>query len=79
MTSGIFDTTVAGVPSRAVVYAKLMNHLRESQELAALLAHLHGTESNDMDRLLQKGWLGISEMFKLTQKHITDMAMRKLS
>lgn len=74
----IYDTTIGGVPSRSVVYAKLLDHVRECQDLAALMSHLHQTESNDMDRLLAKGWLGMSEMFKLTAYQIIELAKSKM-
>lgn len=74
----IYDTTVAGVPSRSVVYAKLLEHVRECQDCAALMAHLHNTEGNDMDKLLAKGWLGMSEMFKLMAHQVTELAKNKL-
>lgn len=79
MSSGIFETTIGGTPSRALVYAKLLEHIREAQDLAALMAHLHNTEGNDMDKLLAKGWLGMSELFKLTAYQITELAKNKLS
>lgn len=74
----IFDTTIGGVPSRSVVYAKLLEKTRECQDLAALMAHLHNTEGNDMDKLLAKGWLGMSEMYSLTAHKITELASNKL-
>lgn len=74
----IFDTTIGGTPSRAVVYAKLLEHIREAQELAALMAHLHNTEGNEMDKLLAKGWLGMSELYKMNAHMITQLAMNKL-
>lgn len=75
----IYDTTIGGVPSRSMVYSKLLERIRECQDLAALMAHLHNTEGNDMDKLLAKGWLGMSEMFKLTAYQITELAKNKLS
>lgn len=79
MSRGIFDTTIGGVPSRAMVYSKLLDHVRECQDLTALMGHLHNTEASDMDKLLAKGWLGMSEMFKLTAYQITELAKNKLS
>lgn len=73
-----YDTTIGGVPSRGVVFAKLLEHIRECQDLAAMMAHLHNTEGNDMDKLLAKGWLGVSEMFKLTAHQVTELAKNKL-
>lgn len=74
----IFDTTIAGVPSRGIVYAKIMDLLRELEESYALMAHLHQTEGNNMDALLAKGWLGMSELARAQQIKITALAMNKL-
>ncbi len=70
--------TIGGIPTRGEAYSRLMHHLRECQEQAAILAHLHNTESNDMDKLLAKGWLGITEMMKMIQDKVTKMAMRRM-
>lgn len=70
--------TLGGVVTRGETYAKLMHHINESQNLAAVLAHLHQTEGTDMDRLLAKGWLGVSELFRVTGKKVTALAMNKL-
>lgn len=78
MTKGIFSTTIGGQVTRSEVYLKLLDHVREAQDCAALMAHLHNTESNDMDKLLAKGWLGVSEMFKLAAFQITELAKNKL-
>jgi hypothetical protein len=55
-------------------YTKLSHSLTMCQEASALLAHLHNTEGTEMDRLLAKGWLGTSEMFKLTQSNVARLA-----
>lgn len=78
MTKGIFSTTIGGQVSRGEVFAKLLDHVREAQDCAALMAHLHNTEGNDMDKLLARGWLGMSEMFKLIAHQVTQLAMNKL-
>lgn len=78
MTKGIHSLTIGGQVTRAEVYAKLLDHIREAQDCAALMAHLHNTEGNDMDKLLAKGWLGMSEMFKLTAHQVTMLAQNKL-
>lgn len=70
--------TEAGRPTRGILYAQISEKLREIQELTAMMAHLHQTEDNHMDKLLAKGWLGMSEMFKLIQRKITDLAMGRL-
>jgi hypothetical protein len=70
--------TIGGRATRSEVYTKLLHHLIEVQELCAVMAHLHNTESNKMDQLLAKGWLGMSELFKKIQHQVTDLAMGKL-
>lgn len=70
--------TSGGTPSRSHTYAKIMDLLRQLQDQTAIMGHLHNTESNDMDKTLAKGWLGMSEMFKLIQHKVTELAMNKL-
>lgn len=70
--------TTAGRPDRGVTYAKLMDHLREAQECAAMLSHLHNTEGNDRDKLIAKGWLAVAEMFRKVQFQVTHLAMGRL-
>lgn len=73
-----YETTL-GVPTRGDTYAQLMEKLRESEELAAMMAHLHQTEGNTMDELLAKGWLGIAELFKKVRFQITKLAQGRLN
>ena len=70
--------TIGGVATRSESYTKLLHHLIECQELCAVMCHLHQTEGNDMDQLLAKGWLGMSELFKRMQHQVTELAMGKL-
>ncbi len=70
--------TIGGQVTRGETYAKLMDHLREAQECACVLAHLHNTEDNDMDKLLAGGWLGVAEMFRLAQDTVTQLAMKRM-
>jgi len=78
MTKGILSTTIGGQVSRSEVYMKLLDHVREAQDCAALMAHLHNTEGNDVDKVLAKGWLGMSELFKLLAHQVTLLAQNKL-
>lgn len=71
--------TIGGVPSRSEVYLKLIHHIDEAQSLCAIMAHLHNTEDNSMDRLLAKGWLGMSELFRKIRHQITELASNKLN
>ena len=75
----VIRTTIGGAPSRSMVYAKLTDHLREAADCAAIMAHLHNTEGNDMDKVLAKGWLGIHELILRLIAQITKLAASKLS
>lgn len=71
--------TSAGLPTRALILSQLNEKLIECQELSAMYAHLLNTEDNHMDRLLAKGWLGMSELFRQVQFKITQLAQGKLN
>lgn len=70
--------TIGGVVTRGEVYMKMLDHLRQIQDLTATMSHLHQTEDNDMDKLLAKGWLGMTELFKRVEHQVTSLAMNKL-
>lgn len=80
MTKGdtVFRTTIAGAPSRGMVYAKLTDHLREAADCMAVMAHLHNTEGNDTDKLLARGWLGMHELILRLIAQVTKLAANKL-
>lgn len=66
------------VPTRGETYAKLIEYLRQAQDCAAMMVHLHNTEANDKDKLLAKGWLVVSEGLKLMQSQVTKLAQGRL-
>lgn len=66
--------TFGGHATRGETYAKLSYHLIECQELAAVMAHLHNTETSLGDRAKAQGWLTVSEMFKRIQHQLTSLA-----
>jgi len=68
--------TTCGMPTEGETYAKLMEHLRESQECAAMLAHLH--RANDRT-VTANGWLAVSEHLRKMQFTITNIAVGKMS
>ena len=70
-------STIGGTVTRGEAYSKLMHHLREAQDQAAVLSHLHNTEASKMDALMAQGWLAISEMLKLTRNNIIKLAANK--
>ena len=74
----VYRTTIGGQVTRGQVYAKLTDHLREAADCMAIMAHLHNTEGNDMDKVLAKGWLGVQELISRQCTQITKLAMSKL-
>lgn len=62
------------IPTPGEEFAKLIEHLRKSQEGCAMLAHL----TRDDDKLRAQGWLAISEMLKLTVKNVTKLAIGRM-
>lgn len=66
------------VPTVGEQYAKLMEHLRHAQEDAAMLAHLHNTESGSKAAMMAKGWLVVSEALKAMQGTVTRLAQGRL-
>jgi hypothetical protein len=70
------DITIGGIPSRSTVYMKLCDTLRDAQDCAAMMAHLHNTE-NDADKLHAQGWFAIEELLKRLIHQITALAAGK--
>lgn len=66
--------TKGGVVSRSETYMKLIEHLREAQDQAAMLGHLHNAESSDHDKAAARGWLMISEQMKRMVYVVTELA-----
>ena len=60
------------IPTTGDTFARLIEHLRLAQEAAALLGHLEA----DSDKVLSHGWLGVSEILKLTVGKVTEMATK---
>lgn len=69
--------TESGYVTRAAVYSKLLDHLREAADMAATLSHLHNTEDGGMDKLIARGWLGIHELLLRLVAQITKLAANK--
>ena len=70
-------STTAGIPTRGDAFTKLIHHLNEAADQAALLSHLHSTEDSEMDKLTAKGWLGVHELLLRTRTQITKLEMNK--
>ena len=71
--------TSAGLPTRGLTYAQLLEKLIECQELTALMAHLTKAEGTLADEALSNGWLMISNLLKHLTNKVTSMAMNKLN
>jgi hypothetical protein len=71
--------TQAGLPTRGLTFAKLLDHLREAQECAALMAHLVKAEGTVADEALGNGWLMVQELLRRTSLKITEMAQGRLN
>lgn len=65
-------------PTHADIYVQLNECLRKAQEHAATLAHLCNTSSSDKDKAQAKGWLMVSETFRLIQFRVNLLAQGKL-
>lgn len=70
-------STFGGVPTRAEAYTKLIHHLSEAADQAAVLSHLHNTEESELDKLMAKGWLGVHELVMRLRTQITKLAANK--
>lgn len=68
-----------GLPTRGLTYSKLLENLRESQELCAVMSHLVGLEGTVADKALSNGWLLIAENLRRMERVITDMATGRLN
>lgn len=71
--------TIGGLPTPGLMYAKLLDHLREAQDCAAMLAHLQRTEDGVKDAALANGWLAIAELFRRTEITVTKLAQGRLN
>jgi len=70
-------STIGGQVTRGEAFSKLLHHLNEAADQAAVISHLHNTEGSQMEMLTAKGWLGVHEMLLLIRNKITEMAKNK--
>ena len=61
------------LPTKNEVYERLQYHLRKAQEESATLAHLNNADGDAPGAILAKGWLNVSESFKLTQQIVMQL------
>lgn len=66
---------MVSVPTTGEAFAKLLHHMGEAQNQAAMLAHLHRAQANTgKDRALADGWIAVSEMLKRQIYQVTEIA-----
>ena len=70
--------TVGGQVTRGETFAKLIDHIREAEELCYVLSHLQNTEDGHKDKLLATGWRGIGQLLERMRSQCTKMAVNKL-
>ena len=70
-------STIGGTVTRGEAFAKLIHHLNEAADQAAVLSHLHNTETSQMDALSAKGWFGVHELLLRMRHQITELAKNK--
>jgi hypothetical protein len=67
-------STKGGVVTRGETFAKLLFHVREAQDQAAVMSHLENTEDGPHHAAAAKGWMVISEQLKRFVHVVTEMA-----
>ena len=63
------------IPTEGECYSKLMEHLIQAQEQAAMLGHLHNANDH---RAAAVQWLRVSDLIKEMQMKLTQLAMGRL-
>lgn len=71
--------TSAGLPTRGLTYAKLLENLIENEELMILMAHLVKAEGTLADEALGNGWLLMAQMHEKIRRKVTEMAQGRLN
>lgn len=70
--------TKGGVPTRGEAYAALIHHLREAENQAYVLSHLHNTEDGAVDKQFAKLWQIAGDQIKQMVEKLTILAMGNL-
>lgn len=70
--------TKAGIPTRGDTFARMLHHLREAQDHAAMLAHLYNADGDAKGMMIGRGWLNVEELIKKMVHSVTYLAQRNL-
>ncbi len=71
-------STKGGLVTRSETFVKLLHHLDEARDCAAVIAHLHKTEGAKKDDVMAMGWLAVAELMKRTRDKVVELAQGKL-
>jgi len=66
------------IPTVQEEFAKLIEHLRKSQESCAMIGHLTSAQGSKEDKVLGNAWITVSELLKMVQIKTTSLAQGKL-
>ena len=66
--------TLAGHVTRGETFSKLLYHLDELTDQAAVMAHLHNTEDSAKDAALSNGWRAIVAAMQLMRRTIINLS-----
>ena len=70
---------MVSVPTQGEAFSKLIYHLDEMMNQAAMLAHLTRAQSNTgKDRAMADGWIAVTELMKRMRFQVTKLAEGKL-
>jgi hypothetical protein len=70
--------TQSGLPTTALMYEQLTEHLILAQENCLMLSHLVHTEDGIKDKALALGWQAVAERLRVMQAMVTSMAQGRL-
>ena len=71
--------TSSGLPTRGLVFAELIEAMRQVETCCALLAHIHQTEASAKDKVLAMAWLSIAELMRKLVIKVTALGQGQLN
>lgn len=71
-------STTAGVPTTADCYTKLMHHMDEAADQAAVLSHLYNTEDDPQSKTRARMWLIAHERLRSIKETLRQLATGSL-
>ena len=72
-------STRGGTVTRGETYTKLMHHIDEARDCAAVLSHLYNTEDDAKSKLLARAWLQVSEQMRGVRHRLTTLMQGVMS